>query len=638
MIQLSDSDKNKLHEKVLNEYWRAKAHTQSWKEDVKNLGREYLLPQPWQDKVKIRKVLNNLNIRLATFLSDDIQVINVPMNWKLGNENAENCNKVFESCFDTMKVKQKYREALIDDAMQWVWVLAIDGWNDHKQEPILSYIDSRLTFPDPKNWQDNTMSFFGTKVRKSWYELMEDEAYDQEALQRCKAYVDSDQKEIDRANNNIKGFNEDIQGDESQTDLYNHLTVFKAEWDDKPWVYLLTYGCWESELVRVVKMRPLTPWEIADPSTIDFGVKLFRSKPIKWSYAGVSLIDDIGQYQDIETLLTNLQIYRAKLDSLGGKTFINTELGVDLDDVANADWAGSTVPFTSTNPQINAQNGIYQEKPNPLNPVLPNTIQQIDVLSQEADPSGSALAQGLSEAGSQTKAEIQTRQQNINHILSYMSWNYMDSLKDLWTSVYRSFAANMSSQRRKEIVVVDKAGNSDAYGFKKNEFISNGDVYIRVKSKSQEDIKQKQDFAIRLSLDGIVSTRLAPWSSQLNRWTRQIINDSGIAGLEWEDFFYLSRDEQIAYDNLDALNRNIDIKTKPKPWEDHDVYIQIYKTGIQTDARDKAIADREDAKTAEPPKQEQAPAGQWGMAASMGASMLANDNAQQTISTQDVSA
>ena len=89
-------------------------------------------------------------------------------------------------------------------------MLAVDGWNDHKQEPIVSYVDSLLTYPDPKNWQDNSMSFFGTKVRKSWYELMEDEAYDKEALKMCKAYVDTDQKEAQRINDDLKGFNEDI--------------------------------------------------------------------------------------------------------------------------------------------------------------------------------------------------------------------------------------------------------------------------------------------------------------------------------------------------------------------------------------------------------------------------------------------
>ena len=40
------------------------------------------------------------------------------MNGVLGRETAENCDKVFQAMFDSAKIKNKYREALIDDALQ----------------------------------------------------------------------------------------------------------------------------------------------------------------------------------------------------------------------------------------------------------------------------------------------------------------------------------------------------------------------------------------------------------------------------------------------------------------------------------------------------------------------------------------
>jgi hypothetical protein len=39
----------------------------------------------------------------------------------------------------------------------------------------------------------------------------------------------------------------------------------------------------------------------------------------------------------------------------------------------------------------------------------------------------------------------------------------MDSLKGLWESIYRSYAANMSPQRKKEIVIIEESGNSASY-------------------------------------------------------------------------------------------------------------------------------------------------------------------------------
>ena len=146
----------------------------------------------------------------------------------------------------------------------------------------------------------------------------------------------------------------------------------------------------------------------------------------------------------------------------------------------------------------------------PVNPIIQNTIQYLDNLSQEADPSGSALAQGQTMSGSQTKAEIQTLQQNINHILSYMAGNYMDSLRGLWESIYRSFATNMSNQRIKEIVVVNTNGQANSFGFKKREFIANGDIYIKIKSKAQENIKKKQDFSVLLAVIGTLKQSVQP--------------------------------------------------------------------------------------------------------------------------------
>lgn len=637
-IELSNSDKLKLKNKIITEYGRADKHTQGWKNDVQHLSRDYLLPKPWQDKVKIRKVLNNLTLRLSIFLSDTLQVTNVPSSWVLGQSIADNGDKVFKSNFRTMKIKNKYREALIDDAMQGVGVLVVDWWNDHTQEPIVSYIDSRLCYPDPKNWQDNTMLYFGTKVRKSWYELECDEAYDQVALAKCRLSNDTDQQDVDRANDAVKGFCYSISENPDQVDLYNHLTIFKAEDDEKACVYLATYGWGQSELVRLIKMRPLTDGEIADPSTVDFGVQLFRAKPLKWSFAGVSLIDDIGQYQDIETLLTNLQIEQAKEAGLGGKTYVNTELGVDLDDVSNSTWPWDVIPFTSANPQINAANGIYKEQSRPQNPIVQNTIGLLDTLSQEADPSGNSLTQWTGTQWNQPLWETKIQMQNLNGILMYMATNYMDALIGLWTSIYRSYDANMSSQRKKDITLVDSAKKTHSYWFKKNEFISKWDVYITIESEAQVNAKKKQDFAVLLSVYGSLKQSLKPWSTQDIIVDRMLIEKSGISWLDAETIHPYTVDERKAYSNLELLNNNIELKSKPQPWEDHNVYINIYKTGLETPARDKAIELRELILEQTPAEPEPTEWG-WGWAAqSLGASMLASDMANQVPSTADVSA
>ncbi|MFK5884204.1 MAG: hypothetical protein QM489_07710 [Candidatus Izemoplasma sp.] len=44
-----------------------------------------------------------------------------------------------------------------------------------------------------------------------------------------------------------------------------------------------------------------------------------------------------------------------------------------------------------------------------------------------------------------------------------MASNYMESLIGLWSDVMRSYAVNMSPQRKKEIVTIDDGGKVEAF-------------------------------------------------------------------------------------------------------------------------------------------------------------------------------
>ena len=82
------------------------------------------------------------------------------------------------------------------------------------------------------------------------------------------------------------------------------------------------------------------------------------------------------------------------------------------------------------------------------------------------------------------------------------------------------------------------------------------------------------------------------------------------------------------------------LKTKPAAWEDHNVYINIYKSGLENEARNKAIWLRELALEQEPPEPTAVEwAGWWWVAQQLWASMLAWEASQwSNPSIQDVSA
>jgi len=634
---LTPADEESLRVKMTKEFQRADVHTSNWKSEVEDVGRDYLFPKPEQDKVKVRKIWNNLKIVKSLFLSDNLQVTSIPWNWQLGKDISENTNKILKANYRSMNIREKYEEVIIDDALQWVWVLAVDGWNDHDQEPIVSYIDSRLTYPDPANWRGNKMKFFWTLLRKSIFELESDDAYDKERVEKVKLQKSTELDKIARANNQIKWFT-DVDLWEEEVDVYNHITIFKTSKDTEYNLYLTTWGVDRTTLIRIVKMRALTETEKSDPSKITTWVQLFRKNPIKWSYAWATLIDEIGQYQDLETLLTNLQISQAIEAWLWGKTFVDDSLWIDTDDLASIQWP-AVIPYKSNDPNKNAANSIINEQPRVNNPAVQNWILLIQWLSQEWSSTSNSLVQWQSQWGDQTKAEVQTLQQNLNQQISLMASNYMESWIGLWSDVMRSYSVNMSPQRKKEIITVDSKWKPDSYGFKKNQFVSKGDVYIQIVSKAEEDVRNKQDFAILLSVIWTLKQSVKPWSVPDMIIDRLLIDKSWIRGIKWEDLKPLSSDERQAYEDLELLNNNIKV-SKPEQWQDHETYIRIYKTGLETVQREMAIIERESIiKEESKTKPVEEMQWVWGwVAQQMWASMIASDNAQwKTPSIQDVS-
>ena len=616
-------DESNLSAKVNKEYSRADTHTSNWKSEVKNVGRDYLLPKPEKDRVKVRVIEWLLRKRKSVLLSDELQVTNVPLNWVLGEEIAFNADRVLEANYVSMDMRGMYEDIIVDDWLQWVWVLTVDGWNDYDQEPIPHYVDSRLCYPDPDNWRGNRMKFFWTLLQKSIYSLEADDAYDIDRVELIRHQRSTELQEIARANNDIKWFT-DTDVWEELVDCYNHITLFKASKDKEYFLYLTTWSVDRSTLTRAVKMRALTETEKADPSKITLWVHLFRAHPIKWSFAWASLIDDSGQYQELKTLMTNLLIYQAIEAWLGGKLFIDWALWVDTDDLATRKWP-AIIPYKSADANKNAANSISYEPSRPNNPAIQNGITTVDRLNEEATGM-SSLTSWQSLTGSQTKAEIQTLSQNINQGILLMADSYMHTLIGFWGDIMRSYALNMSPQRTKNVVSIKESWPM-SYWFKKAEFISKGGVYISIKSKSQEKIKDEQDLAALSLTYWTIRPLLKNGSHQANLLDRAYVDKSNIRGIEWEDIFVVLPEEQKARDNIKMLNRNIPLKTAPEPWEDHSLFIQNYKKAIPTEARTEAIRIRLDALAATPKEVEPTTEVDW-TAKSLWASMLSSEKAQ----------
>jgi hypothetical protein len=69
-------------------------------------------------------------------------------------------------------------------------------------------------------------------------------------------------------------------------------------------------------LIRYVEIEPLTSAEQLKPTKVKFPIQLHRRKPRPGSVFGFSIADEVINYQDIISQLTNLQIINGRIREL----------------------------------------------------------------------------------------------------------------------------------------------------------------------------------------------------------------------------------------------------------------------------------------------------------------------------------
>jgi hypothetical protein len=130
--------------------------------------------------------------------------------------------------------------------------------------------------------------------------------------------IDRNKRSSDNANNL-----QSVLEDDGMVDIYDHFLVF----DGKKW--LTTWANDRTILIRSIEIEPLTIAEMKNPTKVKFPVQLHRRKPKKGSVFGVSIADEVLQYQDAISILTNLQNKQAQNLALGPDIFVDDRLGID---------------------------------------------------------------------------------------------------------------------------------------------------------------------------------------------------------------------------------------------------------------------------------------------------------------------
>ena len=141
--------------------------------------------------------------------------------------------------------------------------------------------------------------------------------------------------------------------------------------------------------------------------------------------------------------------------------------------------------------------------------------------------------------------------------------------------------------RGKKVISMFQKGTATSLELKKEEFIADWKVQVMVTSKNQEAIENEKEFN---KLTFIANTYLPNITSEYakNELLRLMWSKSWIRDFDSKKYIRQSVDEMRASANLELLNMNIEVPS-PAMWENPDVFLDIYKQAMDTDAKAKAI-------------------------------------------------
>ena len=528
-----------------------------------------------------------------------------PMGWNVASEISNNINKVYKYDYKAMWMFDVDWQVKWNVWLHGLWVKVFSGWDSIDKMPTCESVDPLSVIPDPQFQNAKDMRFIWFEQRANIHSLTERDWYFgvKQIIQRkweVSMELDENRSSILNAN-----WYPVTISDDWMIDIYHHYINYKGK-------KYLTSWVWDRKiLVKIIELEPKTKAEKRDPRKIKFPVEFFRSNPILWVFFGANFWDEIGQYTDAETVLDNLELILARKVAMGDDKFINTSI-VDIKTIQSKTPWGRLIPVKLDDNE-NINNSIFSiPQENPWQ--LPQYVGQKLRTRQEETTAISDVAFGVSPQGNQTKAEIQTLQQNLNGILSYSVTMMMRSEKRCWEIWYSYYVFNLHPNSKKFIALTKGGWPSDIFEFKKWDFILDLPVIVEVKSKAQEKQRKEQKFARFQIIMGTVLPNTKPWSYAFNEIMREYMTLGDLEKDEVMKFLPYSVDEIDAMEWLTLLEwawADVEKPAWPKEWQDYDIFINYYSFAKDSEEKNDIIREYIDAKKAQAQAEKQMALAGW---------------------------
>ena len=489
---------------------------------------------------------------------------------------AENITKVSESDYDLMGKKYVDRNVEWNKYTYGVGVYRIAWWDDEEKIPLIENIDPLACIPDP---QEDTMTCTGNGRRFFWftrrvskYDLTEDNwYYNTDSISYT---TTSEIRENDDSRYNARGYTNTDSTLEDVADIYFHYTRFDSK------LFMTAWANDRSKLIKIVELEPKNKKEEANPMLIKIPVFCKRMEPFPWDWFWVSIIDKGVDYQIQLSTLINLQLIKARRDSL------NEDLLVDVDQVdinafkTNKPW-GRLIPYNRKG-QSQINQAVYPVPSAPSNPTTDKMIVDLERKLFEELP---AQTQWVAQPWSQTATETTTLQLNVNQLLRYSLENSIDAEEAFWEEWYKQYQYNFYG---KKLIILTANYLQIEDEYTKRDFVTEDKMLIKVQSILDINADREKRYQ-----QLVVSAWLVLEDPNASTYTK---NEYKRALLEtqWQPremvmvFVPYTPEEAQAMLDLELLNDNIEI-AEPDGTEDFLTRLDIYSKAKDTSAKRKAL-------------------------------------------------
>ena len=570
---------SELSAKVEREYQDWWNHVTNWRTNVQTeVQRLKENVKTWE--VYIDLVKENTDFERATFLMDDIEVDFVTDDWVIASRQVKNLKSAQKFDYIDTERREMRDKIIIDNCHYGIAVECMDMYDEDENQPMSALINPDVCIPDPKctDWSD--MRFFGFSRKVMAYKLENSDNYNLQGMN----IVDSKEDANLQRSNQYRSEDWMVTSNDGFVDVYEHYTIY----DGKKW--LTTWINDRSVLIRAVELSPLTKAEEMNPMKCKFPIVFHRRKPYPYRWAGYRLFEEVGNEQDIVTILKNLELEQARISAHWPDLYVDAGLGIESAKLSKLKKWGRIIPVNPMPNGSSIQQHMY-EKNYSGNTNLSSTMWQWVYDRTKRNTGYTDITMGVSPDGSQTKGEIQQLAVAANKFVSWISSNYLKWEKDYTFLWYRTYQENMPAKSKKVIALFDKWGM--ARTLRKEEFITDGKIIINVTSANQQKVINEKAVTKLLALSQTIIPALKSEYS-VNTFLRTLVDKSGVEGIDGEVIIPKSYDENLALSRVEMINNNIEVTAKPEPWEDPQTHIDIYSKCIETPARTKILKEYND--------------------------------------------